>query len=82
MPVRDMNLGEQKQVYLEDHGILEKKFGVKRKNNGQKFIKNNVSAWTNRTYDWYNSERRIIFATTSEEQRDNWIKFFQEKAIV
>ena len=80
MPVRDANLGEQKQAYLEDQGIIEKDFGVKR--DSLRFIKTNVSAWTSRSQDWYNSERRIIFATTSEAQRDQWIKFFREKAVV
>jgi len=49
IPVRDSNVGEQKQTYLEDQGILEKDFGVKRDGCNLKYIKTNVSAWTNRT---------------------------------
>jgi hypothetical protein len=54
---------------VEDQSIIKKKFGLKKKE-GMKYIKNNASAWTNRAMDWYNSERRIIFATYSEIERN------------
>ena len=65
MTVRDFNLGDQKKTYLEDSSILEKDFGDKKFNVNIDYI-TNASSWTNRTIDWYNSERRLVFATTSE----------------
>ena len=76
MTVRDTNLGTQKERYLEDQTIVNKEFGVKREEN-HKYIMTNMGSWTNRTVDWYNSERRIIFATTSEAARDKWMRYFK-----
>lgn len=42
---------------------------------------NKVASWTTRACDWYNSERRIIFATKSEKERRKWIKYFRTFAI-
>eukprot|EP00347_Sterkiella_histriomuscorum_P022149 403331507 len=81
MPVRDFNLGDQKQAYLEDQRILNKQFGEKQQGTDFKFIQNNVSAWSSRQQDWYNSERRIIFATTSEFDRQQWIKYFKGQIV-
>lgn len=65
MSVRDSNIGRQKHSYIEDQAIIKKRFGRK-KRQGMKYITNHASGWTNRAMDWYNSERRIIFATNSE----------------
>ncbi|MFS8160378.1 MAG: hypothetical protein ACMG6E_09275, partial [Candidatus Roizmanbacteria bacterium] len=33
--------------------------------------------WSIRSGDWYNSERRIIFAARTKKERSKWIKFFK-----
>ena len=33
--------------------------------------------WSNRENEWYNSERRLIFACTSNFERERWIRHFQ-----
>jgi hypothetical protein len=60
---------------------LQRDFGEIRKELIVDTLKN-VSTWTTRACDWYNSERRIIFATKSKKDRANWIKFFKKHAIV
>ena len=40
-----------------------------------------MAAWSTRVMDWYNSERRIIFACTSEKDRNRWVNYFREKAM-
>ena len=65
-----------KQAYLEDQTILNKEFGMAK----DKEV-NRCSAWSTRVFDWYNSERRIIFACTSEKERSKWINYFRENAM-
>ena len=37
--------------------------------------------WKNREKDWYNAERRFIFATKTEQQRQRWLdEIMKEKA--
>jgi hypothetical protein len=33
--------------------------------------------WSIRSGDWYNSERRIIFAARTKKERSKWLKFFK-----
>ena len=80
MAVRDNDEGAQKMSYLENQDILHREFGEKQKDITSNTI-GKVSGWTTRTVDWYNSERRIIFATKSEQDRENWIKYFKTYAI-
>ena len=47
--------------------ILAKEFGQE-DNNGQDSM-----TWQNREKDWYNAERRFIFAAPNLRQRDKWI---------
>ena len=46
---------------MEDIRITEKEFGRKMESQ-DKLIQDNSTSWTNRALDWYNSERRLIFA--------------------
>ena len=48
--------------------ILAKEFGQE-DNNGQDSM-----TWHNREKDWYNAERRFIFATKTTKRRDKWIE--------
>jgi hypothetical protein len=81
MAVRDIDEGNQKVSYLEDQALIQKDFGEKPRDMHINTV-GNVSSWTTRAVDWYNSERRIIFAAKSEEERDNWIQYFKKYAIV
>jgi len=47
---------------LEDHRITEKEFGTNLNNKNAE----NSTSWSNRALDWYNSERRLIFAVDPE----------------
>ena len=55
---------------------MTKEFGFCKDNKDKKYAQ-----WSTRVFDWYNSERRIIFACTSEKERMKWIKYFRERAI-
>ena len=33
-----------------------------------------AALWKNREKDWYNAERRFIFATKTTKRRDKWIE--------
>lgn len=78
--VRDTDVGMQKHAYLEDQSIINRNFGEKRPDMVMNSL-NKVAAWTTRACDWYNSERRIIFACKSEKQRKKWIKYFKQYAL-
>lgn len=52
--------------------ITKKEFG-KDDNKGRE-----ACTWRNREKDWYNAERRFIFAAVSREARDKWIKLILE----
>ena len=47
--------------------ITEKEFGAD-DNEGH-----DAALWKNRERDWYNAERRFIFATKTSKKRDKWI---------
>jgi hypothetical protein len=38
---------------------------------------NSYKIWSIRSGDWYNSERRVIFATKTKKERTKWIKYFR-----
>ena len=73
--VRDSNQGTARKHHLEDQSILQKKFGDYVEQG-----KKSVSAvkWSTRNVDWYNSERRFIFACKSKEQRKKWMRLLAE----
>lgn len=50
---------------LTDKNITAKEFG-KKVNEKLLLTGNNSSSWSNRSLDWYNSERRLIFAVDPE----------------
>ena len=35
--------------------------------------------WSIRNGDWYNSERRIIFAARTKKERKQWLKYFEKE---
>ncbi len=84
MPIRDLNKGIKKKSYLEDQrnfkylivtGIITKKFG--RPATNFRTAETNKNTWTTRANDWYNGERRIIFATKTDAECQKWMKYFK-----
>jgi len=75
MPIRDINEGGQKNGYVEDQEILEREFGEKQESPMKNL--NHYKVWSVRSGDWYNSERRMIFATRSRKERNRWLKHFK-----
>ncbi len=63
--VRDSNKSVKSGELLTDKNITAKEFG-KKINENLLLSRNNSSSWTNRSLDWYNSERRLIFAVDPE----------------
>jgi hypothetical protein len=54
---------------------MKKEFG-KDDNNGKESM-----TWKNRERDWYNTERRFIFACKTQKQADRWINTFNKQAV-
>lgn len=62
---------DDKFVYL---AITGKEFGAD-DNDGQ-----DAATWKNRQKDWYNAERRFVFACKTQKERDKWVeKIVMEK---
>lgn len=40
---------------------------------------NGYKQWTVRAGDWYNSERRIIFATRTKKEKQKWLQYFKKE---
>ena len=55
--------------------ITEKEFG-KQDNDGKE-----AATWANREKDWYNAERRFIFACNTRKERDKWIELIIKDKI-
>ena len=55
--------------------ILAKEFGEE-DNNGQDSM-----TWHNREKDWYNAERRFIFAVPNERQRSKWLDLIMTQKV-
>ena len=72
MAIRDKNKGGKVKHHLEDKHIYKKEFGQD-DNDGQ-----DAMTWENRQKDWYNSERRFIFATDSKILRKKWIQLIMQ----
>ena len=68
MAIRDSNKGNAKTHKLYCDDITQKEFG-KDDNQGRDSV-----TWKNREKDWYNAERRFIFATQTKKDRKEWIK--------
>ena len=68
MAIRDNNKGGKLRHKLEDKHITKKEFGAD-DNDGQE-----AQTWKNREKDWYNAERRFIFATNDKQKTQVWIK--------
>ena len=82
MPIRDLNQGLKKEHYLEDPDhLLRREFGEPlpshshgstggRAQSKLYFHKSiQVYTWKNRELEWYNAERRFIFACKSDDER-------------
>ena len=67
MSVRDNRRGMFKDHKLFSSEIVEKEFGED-DNEGH-----DAALWKNREKDWYNAERRFIFAAKGPKTRDKWI---------
>ena len=70
LAIRDFSMARGKlgkHAKLNDHSIAKKEFG-KDDNDGRDSMQ-----WHIRQKDWYNAERRFIFAAPTEKQRDKWI---------
>jgi len=74
MAIRDFSKGRQgKQAKLYDRSITQKEFGQE-DNNGKDSMK-----WHNRQKDWYNAERRFIFAAPSQQLKSKWINCVEKE---
>ena len=40
-----------------------------------------AATWANREKDWYNAERRFIFACSTRKERDKWIELIIKDKI-
>jgi len=69
MAIRDFSKSRQgKHAKLYDRSIVSKEFGQD-DNNGKDSM-----CWKNRQKDWYNAERRFIFAAPNDRLKATWIK--------
>lgn len=69
MAIRDFKKTKTGKVAkLNDHAITKKEFG-ENDNNGRDSMQ-----WHNREKDWYNAERRFIFAAPTKAARTKWIR--------
>lgn len=68
MAVRDERRGNFTMHKLFSEEIVSKEFGAN-DNEGH-----DAALWKNREKDWYNAERRFIFATKTVKRRDKWIE--------
>ena len=68
MAVRDNRRGAYKDHKLYSGEICSKEFGAD-DNEGH-----DAMIWKNRERDWYNAERRFIFATKFPKRRNKWIE--------
>ena len=59
-----------KKVLLNNSDVHDKEFG-----DNDKAGKESMT-WKNRERDWYNAERRFIFACESKQEMKKWIKNF------
>ncbi len=57
--------------------ILDREFGEKDASPIKKQMSYKI--WSIRSNDWYNSERRIIFAARTKKERSKWLKFFNKE---
>ena len=62
MSIRDTHKGSKTKHQLENQAIISKEFG-KGDNNGK-----TAQTWANREKDWYNAERRFIFASDKKNE--------------
>ena len=68
MAIRDTNRGGKSKHHLENYKEITKKEFGKNDNNGK-----DAQTWANREKDWYNAERRFIFASDSKPISQRWM---------
>ena len=64
MSIRDKRKGAILEHHVRDQNITTKEFGEE-DNNGKDSV-----MWKNREKDWYNAERRFVFAAIDSKKRD------------
>ena len=74
MSIRDNRIGASQDHYLYSTDITEKDFGAN-DNEGH-----DSALWKNRELDWYNAERRFIFATKTQGKCDKLIKLISKES--
>lgn len=74
MAIRDLKKGRKSHKLCDDH-ITGKDFG-KDDNDGH-----DAMQWKNREKDWYNAERRFIFATQKKGQRKDFLEKFNKDKV-
>ena len=74
MSIRDNRIGPSQDHYLYSTDITEKDFGAN-DNEGH-----DSALWKNREMDWYNAERRFIFATKTQAKCEKLIKLISKES--
>lgn len=75
MPIRDTSRHRLETNFLEHASLMEKKFGEDMHDSD--FNLEHIrptNSWSKREIDWFNAERRFIFACSSDQERSFWIK--------
>jgi len=76
MPFRDTSGSRKKRTgFIENEVLLKKEFGedINTKNFRMTMIRPK-SSWSKREVDWFNAERRFVFACYNEKERKYWIQ--------
>ena len=68
MAIRDKRRGTVLEHHIYDHQITDKDFG-KEDNEGKDAI-----LWKNRMKDWYNAERRFVFAAPNGKMMKEFVE--------
>lgn len=75
MPFRDTSGSRKKRSgFVENEQLLRKEFGqdISTGNFKMSAIKSKNS-WSKRELDWFNAERRFVFACYNEHERQYWL---------
>lgn len=74
MSIRDLTKSKSgTHHHLNDQAVTNKEFG-KQDNHGKDSM-----TWHNRVYDWYNAERRFIFAAPNKKAMNKWISLIENE---
>ena len=70
MSIRDSVESKDRAHLLNSKALQDKQFGTAK----------NEQTWSNREADWYNAERRLIFACESKEEALRWMHAIKKAA--